>query len=153
MKLRFNRRYPYCGEVFFQDHVYDVSEEKGFAMRWLKRGCQKVGEEYKGEISWNKHCLGNGPIKSLEYESESIENEIIDSVEEDVRDMLADTTDFSQEKIEEVIDKVEDAIENVAEEVAEEVVLADGKDLKDVAKDDKKSNTKKRQVRKPKAKK
>jgi len=45
MLVLFREDKEYNGVIYRKDCVYDLSEEQGFAMRWLKRGCEKVSKK------------------------------------------------------------------------------------------------------------
>ena len=50
MKLKFRVDAIYNGKVVYKAGVHEVSEELGWAQRWINRGAQVVGEELDGKI-------------------------------------------------------------------------------------------------------
>ena len=49
MKLLFLEDKKYGSFTYRKGKVYDISEENGMAVRWLKRGCQEVIEKESSE--------------------------------------------------------------------------------------------------------
>jgi len=49
MLLLFTRTLPYNDIVYEAGKVYDIPEENGVILRWLKRGCVKVESEVQIE--------------------------------------------------------------------------------------------------------
>lgn len=44
MKILFHEDKEYCGTRYHKGEVYEIPEERGMALRWLKRGCTQVVE-------------------------------------------------------------------------------------------------------------
>lgn len=49
MLIRFHNNMKYNEHEFLKNHVYDLSEDYGFAGRWIVRGCEQL-DSYDGEI-------------------------------------------------------------------------------------------------------
>ncbi len=44
MKIKFLEDKEYCGTVYQSGKIYDIPEENGIALRWIKRGCLQVDD-------------------------------------------------------------------------------------------------------------
>jgi hypothetical protein len=70
MKLKFNSDAWYNGQLMFESgKIYEVTEEFGFAQRWINRGAEEVVETVINEI------VEPEPIEQLNVENDIVMDE------------------------------------------------------------------------------